>query len=229
MTVGSAIQSAILRCIGTRPQEVFASSQQECVLMADIVQEAASDIAKSADWRALTKIVTLNTAGVQSVPLPDDYDRMVVGSQVDDPGTWFWGYEPFPDVNTFMRYKTGSYQILSPGGWIILGGEMQFWPAPSGQATFPYISNLWARSDDGALKKLFEADNDTFVLSERLLTLALVWRYKEATGLEYAEDQTSYDIALQQEMGRDRGSYLVRTPRSTGFGGKIAYTGRAIR
>lgn len=226
MTVGSAIQSALMRCIGSRPQEVFASSQQECVEMADLVQEAATDIAKSHDWRGLTRIHTISTPG-ETAPLPSDYDRMVLASAIDDPATWFWGYYPFETVNDWMRFKSGSYQVITPGGWIILGGEMHFYPAPSSAATFPYISNAWARSEAGAPKSYFDADNDTFVLSERLLTLALVWRFKEAKGLEYAEDQASYDIALAQEQTRDKGARVLRSPRKY-LSGRIAYTGRAF-
>lgn len=227
MSVGSAIQSAILRCIGTRPLEVFASSQQECIEMADLVQEAATDIAKSHDWRDLTKIHTINVAGVEAVPLPSDYDRMVIASEVDDPATWFWGYHPFETVNDWMRFRNGSYQLLTPGGWIILAGEMHFFPAPSGAATFPYISNAWARTEAGVPKDRFDADDDTFVLSERLLTLALVWRFKESKGLEYAEDQSSYDIALAQEQVRDKGARVLRSPRRF-MSGRFAYTGRAF-
>ena len=215
-----------MRCIGNKPQEVFASSQQECLEMADLAQEAAADIAKSHDWRGLTKIHTINTPG-ETAPLPPDFDRMVLGSAIDDPATWFWGYHPFETVNDWMRAKNGSFQVITPGGWIILGKEIHFYPAPSGSATFPYISSAWARSESGTPKTAFSADNDTFVLSERLLTLAIVWRFKEAKGLEYAEDQASYDIALAQEQTRDKGARVLRSPR-TYLSGRIAYTGRAF-
>lgn len=107
----------------------------------------------SAEWRA-------------AYPMPEDYDRVVLGSEADDPATWFWGYEPFQGVNDWMRYKNGGFQMISPGGWILMGGEIHFHPVPSGRATFPYNSNHWARSEDGEAQGFFDADDDTFVLPE---------------------------------------------------------------
>lgn len=229
MTVFAAIRSAVLRAEGTQIQEAFSSSAQVAVEMSDLANEVAADIAKSADWRALTKIHTINASGGYAFDLPDDYDRMVLASDVDDPGTVFWGYAPFDSVNTWSRYLTGSYSILSPGGWIILGGQILFHPAPTSQAAFPYISTEWARSEDGTAKSEFTADNDTFVLSERLLTLGLIWRWKDQKGLEYAEDMANYELALARESGRDKGAYVVRPPRPVFAGSGIAYSGRAIR
>ena len=227
MSVGSAIQSALLRCIGSKPQEVFSSSAQECVLMADLVHEAATDIAKSHDWRALTKIHDL-PGGAASYPLPADYDRMLADGEVDDPAAILWSYEPIQTVNEWMRLTSGAGIAVSPGGWIILGGEMQFYPTPSAPASFPYVSSQWARTESGNPRDHFESDDDTFVLSERLLTLSLIWRYKEASGLEYAEDQENYSLALGQEQGRDRGAYMLRSPRSGSVGARMAYSGRAF-
>ena len=65
------------------------------------------------------------------------------------------------------------------------------------------------------------------MLPERLLTLSLVWRYKELTGLEYGEDQQNYEIALAQEQTRDRGSYVLRQPTRS-IAGNTAYYGREI-
>lgn len=228
MTVFTAIQKAALRVTGTKITDAFASSQQVAVELADLSNEVATDIMKGNEWRNLTKVYTISGSNSTSFPLPSDYDRMLASTQVDDPGTWFWGYEPFIDVNEWMRYTNGQYQSFTPGGWIIIGGEVQFYPAVSGSFTFPYISNLYARDEEGTLKAEFDRDNDTFVLDERLLTLGMIWRWKEQKGLEYAEDMQTYELALAQAQARDRGSYVLREPRRY-FSGSFAYTGRAIR
>lgn len=224
-----AIKSAILRATGAQVEEVFASSDQICVEMADLANEVADDIAKSADWRVLTKVATLSVAGVEDHPLPSDYDRMVLASEVDDPGTWFWGYQPFESVNEWMRYKNGGFQLIAPGGWIILGGGLKFYPAPSGTATFPYISNAWAVDVDGVPKQSFTADDDAFLLPNSLLTLGLIWRWRQQKRLEYAEDMQNYEAALSQAQGRDKGAYVLATPRRMTRSTTMAYTGRAIR
>lgn len=226
MTAGSAIQSALLRTIGRRPQQVFASTEQECVVMADLAQEAAADIAKSHDWRGLTKIHTL-AGGAASYPLPPDYDRMAFNADMRDPSGWLWDYVPVESVNDWIGLTSGTFPTLTPGGWIIFGGEIHFHPVSASGANFPYISKEWARNESGTPIAAFASDDDTFVLPERLLTLSLVWRYKELTGLEYGEDQQNYEIALAQEQTRDRGSYVLRQSTRS-ISGNTAYYGGAI-
>ena len=225
----NAIRSAILRTTGVAVQQVFSSTDLIALEMADLANEVATDIAKSHDWRSLTKIHQVIGNGSLSYPLPADYDRKTLGSEVDDAATGFWGYDNFESVNEWLRFKSGTYSIVSPGGWIILGGEMQFYPAPTGTAQFPYISNLWARDSTGEPKAEFTADDDTFLLGERLLTLGLIWRWNEQKGQEYSEALATYETALAQAQGRDKGARLLRTPRRHGVpGARIAYSGRPL-
>jgi hypothetical protein len=224
MTVFTAIRAAALRTTGLNLAQAFASTEQVAVEMVDLVNEVAADIALSQDWRALTKVATITGTGALEYPLPTDYDRMLLSAEVDDAATWFWGYEPFASVNDWMRFKSGAFGILSPGGWIILGGEMNFFPAPSGVAQYPYISNQWAKSSAAVPQSQFQADDDTFVLPERLLTLGLIWRWNAQKGLDYGEDLATYEAALAQAQTRDKGARLLRTP-SRSFDLRTAYAG----
>lgn len=226
MSVFAAIRTAILRAEGVTVREAYSSTDQVAIEMSDLANEVAADIASQHDWQALTKIHSL-TGGAESYPLPADYDRMTFKADVDDASTWFWGYEPFDSVNDWMRYTSGHFQSTHPGGWIILGGELRFHPAPQSNAQFPYVSTQWARSESGDPKSVFDRDDDTFLLSERLLTLGLIWRWKAQKGLEYAEDMATYEQILAQEMARDRGSYVLRSPRGGRIGARVAYSGRA--
>jgi len=228
MPILPAIKSAILRCTGVQVSTVFSSTDQIAVEMADLANEVATDIAKSYDWRTLTKIATVTGTGALAYALPADFDRMTLGAEVDDSATWFWGYEPFTSVNDWMRFRSGTYSIISPGGWIIIGGELQFYPAPNGNAEYPYISKNWARSSGDEPKAAFTADDDTFLLDERLLTLGLIWRWMAQKGFEYSEAMATYELALAQAQGRDKGARLLRTPRDSFRGARLAYSGRAI-
>jgi hypothetical protein len=227
MTLQTAVTSAAIRTIGSVPAAVFSSQAQLMVEMRDLVQDVAVDIAKSAEWRALTKIGTL-TGGL-SFPLPDDYDRMLVGQGMQDQLGWFWGYLAYADVSEYIMAVNGQLPTMDPGGWIILDGAFKFWPATSGTATYPYISKYLVRDVDGVtLKEQFTADTDTFVLSERLLTLGLIWRYRAQKGLEYAEDMQTYATALDQLTNSDKGARVLRPDLRRIPGSKLAYTGRVI-
>lgn len=228
MPVLPAIKSAILRCTGVVVEGVFSSTDQIAIEMADLANDVATDIARGHDWRALTKIASITGAAAFNYPLPDDYDRMTLSSEVDDANSWFWGYEPFVAVNDWLRFRSGTYSIVSPGGWIIIGGEIQFFPAPNGEAQYPYISNEWARNEIGDPINAFSLDTDNFILDDRLLTLGLIWRWRAMKGLDYSEDLVNYETEFARSQARDKGSRLLRTPVNRLVGARLAYSGRPL-
>lgn len=211
MTLKTAVDSATLRVVGNVPAAVFSSEEQVAKEMADLSTDVAVEIAESYDWRPLTKIARFVGDGATDFfPFPADYERMTVNNGVRDMKNWFWGYFPFDNVNDFLMMKENGFALLSPGGWIILDGGFNFVPAPSGTATFPYISKNIVRAANGDLKPSFTADDDTFLLSERLLTLGLVWRWKSQKNLEFGVDEQIYKDSLSHDQYKDRGQRSVR-------------------
>ena len=225
MTIQTVVQSAALRIAGTVPAAVFSSTDQVVVEMRDLVQDVAMEIVKAAEWRDLTKIGTLT--GASSFPLPANFDRMLTGQGMQDQGGWFWGYQPFGDVSEYLMAVNGQIPTLTPGGWIIFDEAFNFHPAPSGTATYPYISKFYAKSDVGVLMAAFDSDTDTFILSERLLTLGLIWRYRAQKGLDYSEDMATYSTALDQLSNSDKGARILRLDSVSRLpGARMAYSGR---
>lgn len=213
MTILAAMQSAAIRLMGQRPSVFFGSSQNFEIEISDLVNEVAKDICASHDWQALTQICTLQGDGTETeFDLPDDYDRMVVATGVQDTSSWFWGYAAFTDINAFLYQEAMGFQPF-PGGWIIYGGRMRFAPAPTTEqnATFPYVSTNYARDTATlALKPAFTADTDDFLLPDRLLTLGLVWRWRENKKLDFSGDQEAFTKALGEYAARDKGSRVYR-------------------
>lgn len=212
MTALSACQDAIARLVARRPNSVFASDDEICVEIASLANEAATDIMKAHDWQALTKLCTFTgDSATESWPLPSDYDRMVNGTDVHS-GTWIWQRYTNTGLDGWLQLKA-LLPAIPPGYWNILGGSMGFVPtiATGDLAQFYYISNQWAQSAGGTGKTAFDRDDDLFVLDDRLLTLALIWRWKSMKGMDYQEDIRSYDIALSQSMARDKGSRVIRS------------------
>lgn len=215
MTALSAAQSALVRLVGRKPSTVFSSTEQTVVEIADLITEVATDIMKSHDWQALTKIHSINGDGTETAfPLPSDYDRMVLAQGISDANSWFWGYTQVPDMDTWMQIQNGYFLgVVSPGWWMLTGGEFQFQPAPAlgAVAKFPYISKNFAIDQNGAAKASFDNDLDTFALDERLLTLGIIWRWRSQKKLDYAEEMQTYEIALSQAQARDRGASVIRS------------------
>lgn len=225
----TALQSASIRLMGQRPSTFYGSSQKFEIELTDLANEVAQDVAKYQDWQALTKIGTLNgVSGVSDFILPGDYDRQLSDADIQRTVSWYWGYTHYTNLNEFMSAKNSGI-ALQPGGWTIYGGKMRFHPAPVGEAQYPYITKNWALGSDGVSKPAFTADTDTFLLPERLLTLGLVWRWRENKKLDAAGDQEAFIKALDEYAAKDRGSTIIRRNGvCRPFNTSIPYTGTAF-
>lgn len=213
MTVLSACQSAAIRLVGQRPSSIFAADDQFALEMQDLANEVSTDIAKSHDWQAFTALHTIIGDGVTTAfPLPDDYARMLIHADIIDTNNFAWGYSRITDINDWIWITERELQAL-PGSWILFGNQFQFVPAPAdnAEAVFPYIVKNIVLSSGGTPKALFTQDTDTYRLSERLLTLGLVWRWREQKRLDYGADQANFEKAFNEEAGRDKGSRIFRT------------------
>lgn len=219
MTVLGALQKAAIRLIGKKPDTFFSSGNTFELELQDLANEVAIDIAKSYDWRSLTVLNQFQGDGVQSsFPMPDDYDRMTISGDVHAKSWNTWRYNRAYSLDQWLDFQNGLAQV-SPGSWIILDGTMQFSPPiTSGeQAQFYYISKNVVRSANGALKQEFTLDDDVFRLDERLLTLGVIWKWREQKRLDYSGDKENFDLALDEATGRERGARILRIG-STGFG-----------
>lgn len=229
MTVLSACQDAakLLRPSSTPPSIIFTSSDPFAIELAALSNEAATAIAKYYDWQ---KLITLKTqagdGSATAFDLPSDYDRMLVKGAVFKTSI-LRPMQPVRDFDIWLDHRIRSYGIVD-GEWIIFGGQINIEPAlaSTDSAKFYYVSNLIVTDEDTSTKSTFDADTDTFRLPERLLTLALIWRWRQRKGFDYAEDMRNYEIALAEEVNRDRGSHMVRVgmPRIS-TGAELAFPG----
>ena len=211
MAIFAALQSACLRIAGQRPASFFGSSELIAQELADLSNEVANDICQYQDWQRLTKVHNMTGDGAaEEFDFPSDYSRQLLNADMQDLQSWAWGYQHITDINDFLFQKQRG-MILTPGAWIIYGGKMHFTPAPSGDASFPYISNNYA-IDSATLdrKPAFDTDTDEFVLEDRLLTLGLIWRWREMKGLGFAGDQEAFTKALDEYASKDAGSKVIR-------------------
>lgn len=201
MTVLSACAQAAIVLTGRPPTALFSSSGQFERELQYLANEAARAIAAYADWQALTRLHTIAGDGTTGAfPLPGDYDRFPVAGAVYSTRST-WPLRRVRDLNQWLDFGVTG-MTGSPGCWIILGGQMQFRPslASGDSAKFYYISSRIVSGN----KTAFTDDGDSFVLPERLLTLALIWRWRSLKRLEYAEDLRNYEIALSEAAGRDK-------------------------
>lgn len=219
MAILSAMQSAALALVGRKPDAFFGSSDLFETEIADLVNEVAEDVARYQDWQALQKVATLTGDGaVRSFDLPADYGRMMIASEVRSSNFPLWGFSRYESLDEFLLDEARNFRA-APGGWITTGGQIKFNPAPTGTASFPYISSRWAIGEGGTRRAAFEADSDNFVLPERLLKLGLIWRWREQKKLDAAGDQEAFVKALDEYAVSDRGSRVYRYSGRRSFPG----------
>lgn len=214
MTILTACQSAAVRLLGRRPTTFFSATTQFEVEICELATEAATAIAKAHDWRALTKLNTITGDGSSTAfNMPSDYDRMPKTGDVHSSTFQTATFRRAESLDEWLNLNDTQFSA-TPGNWIILGGQMHIFPAPSASETarFYYISDKivaeTAAPTVGA-KAAFTTDTDVFLLSERLLTLALIWRWRAQKRMEYAEDMQNFEIAMGEEALRDKGSRVL--------------------
>lgn len=212
MTTLSVIQDACTSGIALeKPTSVFGSSTREHIELASLLNEAGGMIADAHEWQSLNRIATITGDGSdEDFALPSDYGRMLDKSQL-----WSSSLEtpltPISDRDEWLGLDVQSFDFVI-NAWIIYGDEIHIKPALSAAVTvkYWYQSHHWARSAASANIDQFSADTDTFRLSERLLKLALIYKWREMKGLPYAENMADYQDLLAKLIARDKGSRIIR-------------------
>jgi hypothetical protein len=158
--------------------------------------------------------------GTTMFPLPADYQRMLLTSNV-----WVSGAPQNPlkfisDPDSWVKRRING-TVDGFGEWTMFGGNMYILPImPVGvQAMFVYLHKNCIALGGGGVGDAFIADNDCFVLSERVLKLAMIWQWKAQKGSPYAEDMGSYGDALNVASGADSPAPIIidRPLRSDAF------------
>lgn len=217
--IRDALQSASMRLIGRKPAVFFGASETFEMELCDWSNEVAQDIAKYQDWQALIAVAELTGNGaIETFDLPTDYDRQIQTAEVQGNTGWAWGYRRFTDLNAFLFDQARGFHGF-PGGWIIYGGKVRFAPAPSDAAMYPYITKNWAKSSTGTAKLAFTSDDDEFLLPERLITLGVVWRWRENKKLDASGDQEAFIKALDEYAAKDKGARIYRSSSRRSFPG----------
>lgn len=89
-------------------------------------------------------------------------------------------------------------------------------PAPTAGQTIglEYVSRNWCESSGGTDQERWAADTDTGILSEDMLTIDLVWRFKQAKGLDYAEEMRQAEMYINNAIARSGAKRTIDTASS---------------
>jgi len=226
MTVLTAIQAACVKlAIDPIPSAVYSATTRDMVEMKAMANEVARQIAEAHDWSMLKGFHTITGDGSDTdFALPSDYDRMVKDARLWSSTNTGIPLEQVKSMDDWLAYDLQSF-FPSYGAWIIFGGQINIKPARAVGETvkFPYVGNKIVTAADTSTKAAFTADTDVFRLPERLLTLGIIWNWKSAKAIDYAEEMASYNDALSEAVSKDRGPSIIVVGRQRVSGGNPSY------
>ena len=204
MTLLSIVQRAAVRLNLTKPSAVASNTDPQVQQLLELVNEEGADLAARGTWEGLVRVQTFTTVAqeIQTGAIPTDFDRPIgntVWNRTDiDPG-----YGPISPQD--WQLMKASVAAGPYSNFRVHGGEFRLYPVPTAGETvaYEYLTKDWAESSVGAGKTEMDDDTDVSRLDENLIRLGVIWRFKEAKGLEYGENFNSYERRVAQALARD--------------------------
>lgn len=199
----------VCRRIGiTAPASVSSSSDPQIIQLMGLANEEGQDLSARYPWQSIRQESTFTTVATESqgviTTLAGAGFRYILNDIMWD--------------RSLLRPIFGP---LNPQGWqalkarnvtgpftqfIMRGNTVRFIPTPVAGNTiaFEWISKYWATGAGGDAST-YAADADTSYLDEEIMAAGIIWRWKDAKGLPYAEDYAKYERLVADQMGRDGG------------------------
>jgi hypothetical protein len=210
------------------PTSVFSGiasnrTMQEMLACAnEMAQRIATDYR---DWTRLRKSATLVGDGVAAAfNLPADYARMQKDGDVWRSTSTQQPMRFIPDTDDWLQRRAAN-EADAWGEWTLYGGQIHIHPvmAVGTTARFTYLDKNCIALAAGGFSNEFMADNDSFVLDERVLRLGMIWEWKSSKGSPYAEDLSTFEDAIRTAMGYDSPAPILIDGQPTSAYAKVAY------
>lgn len=185
---------------------VVGNAVSHAPLLLRIAKEELNSLATRHNWQRLTKehtfAATASTVQVTASAIPSDFDRMVnesIFNRTDKERIW----GPL-SPEEWQNIQANSITMVDPS-YRIRQNTILITPAPTAADTiaYEYISLNKARSSGGTEQANWEADSDTTVFREDIVTLGVVWRYRKSKGYAHSSDLEEYERRVVEAIMRD--------------------------
>lgn len=212
-TLLTILQAFCARTGITQPVTVFASQNDQILQLAAIANEGLEDMTTRHVWQALQRealhtalaredqgaITTIASAGFLHIIDNKLYNRTGKTDLIGPVSAEQWQH---------MKAGVG----IGTGNWRLRGNHLLIMPNPTAGhiIAFEYASEAAVLANDGTTyKTTFTADNDTFLLPDKLLTLWLRWRWKKEKGFSYDEDFRLYETTITNVSSKDGDGQVI--------------------
>ena len=206
MSLLTIIQDVSDRVDLDRPSTVVSNSAQLVRQLLALANQEGIELAKRHSWQTITaeQTFTSTVAETQTGAIPSAFDRFINGTffnrtakrHVKGPLTpQEWQFHKSVVATTIIEAfrQRGDSILITPT------------PAASQTYAFEYVSKNWCESSGGTDQSAWAADTDVGLLPEELMKLGIIWRWKQAKGLDYAESFRTYESEVANAISRDGG------------------------
>ena len=211
MNVLQIVQTACRRIGILAPSTAVGSSDQQIIQIVGLCEEEGQELASRYAWQALQTEVTFTTVAAQvqtSLATTAPGFNYIVNNTIWNRTLRRPVYGPTSEQD-WQQKK--AIQLNGPfNSFRIIADVINFYPNPAaGQiCAFEYISANWINKSVGS-SPIWTADTDTPKLFDQLIVMGLIWRWKAAKGLDYAEDFAKYERKVMDAMARDGGKSVL--------------------
>lgn len=206
MSLLTTVQNAATTLNLNSPSSVIGNTNKEIIQLLSLSNREGRTLAQRHSWQRLTTESTFTSVATESQ-----------GAMTTLAGTNFgwikndtvWNRtrnrKMFP-VDDVQWQMLKSNTITGPDEYFrIRGNTFIVIPTMTASHTvaFEWVSKNWCQSSGGTGQSAWAADADTGLLDEEIMTLGIIWRFKKAKGLDYAEDFNDYEVMVVNAIARD--------------------------
>lgn len=210
MTLLSVVQDASTRLGLPKPLLATETTDNRVLQLVNLANEAGRALRDRYAWQRLTKEKTFTTiaAETQTGAVPSDFHRII------DETVW----NRTEDERVFGPLSPQEWQSQKSRGVVAIDNQFRIrgnaWlmiPTPTAGQTiaYEYVSKLWvdttATPDGVADADGYSADTHVAVFDEEMIALSVIWRWQQATGLDYGESFRKAEEYIVNAMARDGG------------------------
>lgn len=215
MSLLTLIQNSCDRLGLTRPASAYGSSDPQIMQLVGLAQQEGLELNRRHTWQVMTKEQTFTAAATeaQATAIPSDFDRYVDETMFNRTRKRHV-YGPLnPQEWQFQKSVLTSTIVEN---WRQRGGSVMIAPTATAGDTyaFEYISTKWCQSSGAVAQTSWLSDTDTGILSEDLMKLGVIWRFKSAKGFSYAEEFRTYELQVAEAAARDGGKRTLNAGHS---------------
>lgn len=196
------------------PTAVVTSSDTRVLELWTMANLTGSELTRRYFWQELTREAQFTSTG--SIDMGS-----LTGSIATDFGYFidqtFWDRDlkqPIIGPVTAQEWQSDlSFAVVGPPyKFIVQNGRLKVGPTAitSGHTmVFNHITKNWCESSAGTGQSSLTADDDVTRIPEELFKLELIWRWKQAKGLAYAEDMETAEQQIDRYTGQNAGRRVL--------------------